>query len=50
LRDGQRHMAPAHRPAVELSDQTGCVLRFKQSKPNEFRETRSKSQNYREAV
>jgi hypothetical protein len=43
-------MAPAHRPAVELSDQTGCFLRFKQSKPNGIGETRSKSQNYREAV
>jgi hypothetical protein len=50
LRDGQRHMAQAHRLAVELSDQTGRVPRSKQSKPNRIGETKSKSQNYREAV
>src|SRR3954451_1863766 len=50
LRDGLHHMAPGHRLAVELSDQTGCVSGFNQTKPDGIEVTRSKSQNYREAV
>jgi len=43
-------MAPAHRLAVESSDQTGGILRLKQAKSFVTIVTMSKSQNYREAV
>jgi hypothetical protein len=50
LRDGQRHMAPPHRLAVELSDQMESISQIKQTRPRSVKETIQGSQNYREAV
>ena len=43
-------MAPAHRLAIELSDQRGRSRDFYRYTPNRTEEPKSKTQNYREAV
>ena len=49
MRDELRHMAPRHRLAIELSDQSKDTnAQFKQTVMN--RMLKSKSQNYRVAV
>jgi hypothetical protein len=43
----QRHMAPAHRLATELSDQTGHIFSVSQTQPSGTKQTRPRSQNRR---